>query len=145
MSGLGLIIVLALAAAALFAGWRVFAGRGDLVEYRPRRGAAGVKATPTMGDAAEDPGADSGADASAAGDRPALYAQPSEGAPDDLTRLRGVGPKMAAALNAEGVFYLSQVAAWSDGEADWIDARIAARGRVRRDDWPGQARAMLAG
>ena len=71
-----------------------------------------------------------------------LYESPMEGPPDDLKKLKGVGPKLEAQLHALGVYYFDQIAGWSDSEADWADVQIKGRGRIRRDDWVGQARAL---
>jgi predicted flap endonuclease-1-like 5' DNA nuclease len=65
---------------------------------------------------------------------------------DDLKRIKGVGPKLEKLLNSLGVTSYSQIAAWDDDEIDRIDARMGAfAGRIRRDDWPAQARYLDAG
>jgi len=59
---------------------------------------------------------------------------------DDLTRIKGLGPKAAAALVEGGVTRFAQIADWSESDvADW-DARINGRGRITRDNWVGQAK-----
>jgi len=63
-------------------------------------------------------------------------------APDDLKRIKGVGPKMEAALNGLGVFHYHQIANWSAAEAATLDDRLKARGRIARDGWIEQARAL---
>jgi predicted flap endonuclease-1-like 5' DNA nuclease len=53
---------------------------------------------------------------------------------DELERLKGVGPKLAAMLNARGISRFDQIARLSDSEVDRIDAELGAfRGRMRRD------------
>ncbi|MCP1167508.1 hypothetical protein [Limimaricola litoreus] len=65
------------------------------------------------------------------------------GEADDLKRLRGVGPKLEDQLNRLGVWHLSQIASWSEGEAAWIDDHLEGfKGRILRDDWIGQAREL---
>ena len=69
---------------------------------------------------------------------------PSEG--DDLTRLKGVGPRLADQLRALGVTRFGQIAQWDDADVDRIDAQLGRfQGRIRRDDWREQARLLAAG
>jgi predicted flap endonuclease-1-like 5' DNA nuclease len=65
-------------------------------------------------------------------------------APDDLTRLTGIGPKLAGALNARGVTTFAQLAAWTDDEAAAFDAELKLLGRVGRDAWIAQARRLAS-
>jgi len=65
---------------------------------------------------------------------------------DDLTRIKGLGPKLAEQLHGLGVTTFAQIAAWDEAEIDRIDAQLGRfQGRIRRDDWPGQARLLAAG
>ena len=65
---------------------------------------------------------------------------------DDLTRLKGVGPKLAAMLHGLGVTGFDDIAGWDDAAIDRIDARLGQfSGRIRRDDWVTQARLLAAG
>lgn len=64
---------------------------------------------------------------------------------DDLTAIKGLGPKAEAALKAEGVTSYIQIAAWSDEEVKRFDDLINGRGRIKRDDWVGQAKTLAAG
>lgn len=76
---------------------------------------------------------------------PTLDAPRSEG-PDDLQRIRGVGPKLEALCNRLGFWHYDQIAAWSEAEVEWVDRHLEGfRGRVRRDDWVAQARALTEG
>ena len=66
--------------------------------------------------------------------------------PDDLRRIKGVGPKLVALLHGLGVTRYAQIAAWSDEDIDRIDAQLGAfAGRIRRDNWVDQARLLAAG
>lgn len=63
---------------------------------------------------------------------------------DDLTKIKGLGPKAAAALHDGGVTRYDQIAAWSAKDIEDWDTRINGRGRITRDDWVGQAKALSA-
>ncbi len=65
---------------------------------------------------------------------------------DDLTRLKGVGPKLAAQLGDMGIASFAQIAAWTDADIDRVDAQLGRfQGRIRRDGWVEQARLLAAG
>ena len=64
---------------------------------------------------------------------------------DDLTRIKGIGPRLEEMLHDLGVYTFAQVAAWSEEEADRVDDNLTAfKGRVRRDDWRAQAKDLKA-
>ena len=65
---------------------------------------------------------------------------------DDLTRIKGLGPKLAATLNGLGVTSFAQIAAWDEAEITRIDSQLGRfQGRIQRDDWVGQARFLAEG
>ena len=58
----------------------------------------------------------------------------ASGPPDDLERLKGVGPKFASMLNERGITRYEQLATLSDGEVERLDQSLGAfRGRLQRD------------
>jgi len=60
---------------------------------------------------------------------------------DDLTRIKGLGPKAQAALAGLGIHRYAQLAALDPAQAAEIDARLGAfKGRLFRDRWIEQAR-----
>lgn len=61
---------------------------------------------------------------------------------DDLKRISGIGPKLEQVLNGRGIERYADIAAWSDADIEHIDAELGFDGRIRRDDWVGQARAL---
>ena len=72
--------------------------------------------------------------------------QAAKGKNDDFSKLKGVGPKAAEAIVAAGVTSLEQIAAWSDEDVAWADENIkGAKGKASRDDWRGQAKALIEG
>lgn len=69
-----------------------------------------------------------------------------EAATDDLTRLKGVGPKLAAQLAELNIVSFRQIAAWTRSDIQRIDAQLGRfQGRIERDDWVEQARLLTAG
>ncbi|HEY0958301.1 MAG TPA: hypothetical protein VGE05_03400 [Novosphingobium sp.] len=65
---------------------------------------------------------------------------------DDLRRIKGVGPKLAALLHSLGITSYAQVAAWTDADIDRIDAKLGTfAGRIRRDSWVEQAKLLAGG
>lgn len=63
-----------------------------------------------------------------------------EAALDDLTKLVGVGPKLAASLADLGVTKFSQIAAWTPDELASYDQLLNLRGRAEREAWIAQAK-----
>ena len=68
-----------------------------------------------------------------------------QGAADDLKRISGVGPKLEALLNELGFWHFHQIAAWGPSEVEWVDARLKFKGRITRDNWIDQAKALMSG
>jgi predicted flap endonuclease-1-like 5' DNA nuclease len=62
---------------------------------------------------------------------------------DDLTRLVGIGPKLAASLAELGVTRFSQIAAWTPDELASIDQLLGLKGRAERDAWVAQAKRFV--
>jgi predicted flap endonuclease-1-like 5' DNA nuclease len=70
----------------------------------------------------------------------------ASGPPDNLQTLKGVGPKLAAQLNANGITRFDQLAALSSNEVEILDSRLGAfRGRVARDRLVEQAAYLARG
>jgi NADH-quinone oxidoreductase subunit E len=75
--------------------------------------------------------------------RPAGIEKPA--AVDDLTLISGVGPKIEGTLHSLGIYTFSQIAAWKKAEREWVDGYLNFRGRIERDDWVKQAKALAKG
>jgi NADH-quinone oxidoreductase subunit E len=83
--------------------------------------------------------------ANAVGDRPAALATPRSGAPDDLKRIKGVGPVNEKNLHALGVFHFDQIAVWTLAEIRWVGTYLAFPGRIHRERWVAQADTLAKG
>ena len=65
---------------------------------------------------------------------------------DDLTRLKGVGPKFAARLHELGITRYAQLAGLSENEVAMLDEKLGPfRGRLVRDRVPEQADYLARG
>lgn len=75
--------------------------------------------------------------------KPAPMEKPAQ--PDDLKAIGGIGPKLEKVLNELGIWTYGQVAALQPAELAWLDDHLGFAGRIGRDDWVGQAKALSAG
>jgi len=99
------------------------------------RGIAGEAAAATSNIAAEILGAPV---------RQALDGQ--EGGSDDLSRIKGIGPRFAETLNGLGFTRYDQIAALTPTEVERLDAQLGAfRGRIARDRIVEQADYLARG
>lgn len=68
---------------------------------------------------------------------------PTDGAPDDLKLIKGIGPKFEKDLNGKGVYYFRQIAAWKKKDIEMVDGVIDSfPGRIERDEWVKQAKGL---
>ena len=79
------------------------------------------------------------------GRRPEGMAAPGEGGADNLTRIKGIGPANQRKLNGLGIWHFAQIAAWSGDEVAWIGSYLAFPGRIEREGWVEQAKALAGG
>jgi len=71
--------------------------------------------------------------------KPSTLPAPRDGSPDNLTQIKGIGPKIQASLHAMGIYHLDQIAGWNKANVEWVDTRLAFKGRIRRERWVEQA------
>lgn len=75
------------------------------------------------------------------GTKPQGIDGPRGGKPDDLKRIKGVGPKLEKLLHSMGFYHFDQIAVWTGEEVAWVDDNLEGfKGRVTRDEWIAQAR-----
>lgn len=67
------------------------------------------------------------------------------GRPDDLKKIRGIGPQNERRLHGLGIWHFSQIAAWSEDNVKWVGSYLAFAGRIDREKWIAQARDLAAG
>lgn len=148
------VLMAALAAAAILVIWY-----GALLRRRRKRAETQVEQN---FEAAEEHGATSepttSVDAEGVATRSADVPQPTGDAAappptsdggvfaDDLTQIKGLGPKLAATLAERGITRIDQLAALGPEEEAALDAQLGTfSGRMARDRWVEQARLLSAG
>lgn len=65
------------------------------------------------------------------------------GAPDELTKLNGVGPQLEKRLNEGGIFHYWQIAAMTPADIEKADTELKLNGRIERDGWIQQAKDLI--
>ena len=71
-----------------------------------------------------------------------LLNEPIGGQPDDLKKIKGIGPKLESVLHHNGVYHFSQIAAWNAKSIAMMNARLSFKGRIEREKWVSQAKAL---
>lgn len=69
-------------------------------------------------------------------------AAPRGGKADRLIDIKGIGPVNERKLNEHGIFHFDQIASWKKADVIAAEAYLAFDGRIAREDWIGQAKAM---
>ena len=68
---------------------------------------------------------------------------PTDGTPDDLKKIKGIGPKFEGDLNSKGIYYYRQIGAWKAADVKMVEALIdSIPGRIKRDEWVKQGKAL---
>lgn len=62
------------------------------------------------------------------------------GAPDDLTKLSGMGPDAVQKLNDGGIYHFWQIAAMTPADVTKVDHDLKLGGKIEREGWVAQAR-----
>ena len=68
-----------------------------------------------------------------------------KGDADDLKQIDGVGPVLEKKLNEYGIYHFWQIVAFSPEDIAKIDEDLNFKGRIDRDDWIKQAKALQEG
>jgi NADH-quinone oxidoreductase subunit E len=69
---------------------------------------------------------------------------PTDGAPDDLKVIKGIGPVFEKELNEKGIYYYHQIGAWKAADIKMIESDVLTKfpGRIKRDEWVKQGKAL---
>lgn len=74
--------------------------------------------------------------------KPAQDRLPIDDVEEDLTQIKGIGPKMAEKLYEQGIKNFNQLATMNAKFAEQLDDVLRAQGRILREDWIGQAKKL---
>lgn len=66
-----------------------------------------------------------------------------DGEADDLKEISGVGPVLEEKLNKFGIYHYRQITELSKSDIAEIDEALDFKGRIERDDWLKQAKALM--
>jgi len=61
---------------------------------------------------------------------------------DDLTRIKGVGPKIKSKLVDAGISTFEQIATWKKSDIASFEKELNFKGRIQRDSWVKQAKKL---
>lgn len=106
---------------------------GTVVAAEPAALAASSAALPPVEGEAQIPG-----------QRPGGLVAARGGKPDDLKLIKGVAEQNEARLQALGIWHFEQIANWTPENVEWVCSYLAFPGRIEREDWVGQAKALAA-
>jgi predicted flap endonuclease-1-like 5' DNA nuclease len=76
------------------------------------------------------------------GERPAGLVAARDEQADDLKLIKGIGRQNEARLHGLGIWHFDQIAAWTAENVEWTGGYLAFPGRIEREDWVGQAKAL---
>jgi len=79
------------------------------------------------------------------GQRPVGFVAPRGGVPDDLQRIKGIGPQNEGRLHALGIWHFSQITGWTRENVHWVGSYLSFPGRIDRERWIEQATELAAG
>ena len=101
-------------------------------------------ATSLVGEVAPAPAAPSNSSITVPANRQERDPVHENSAPDDLKLISGIGPNLQQKLGALGIDRFVQIAEWTSEDIASFDDRLSFHGRIERDDWVGQAKALAA-
>ncbi|MEM6383687.1 MAG: NADH-quinone oxidoreductase subunit NuoE [Pseudomonadota bacterium] len=79
----------------------------------------------------------------AASSQPVALDAARDGKADDLKRIKGIGKVLEGKLNGLGIWHFDQIAAWGDEQTNWVNSHLSFSGRIQREDWIEQAKALV--
>lgn len=103
------------------------------------------KETEAKTEVVEEKSAEESSEKNVSANEPALLTEARSGGKDNLSRIKGIGPKIEETLNAKGIFHFDQIASWTEDNVKWADETLSFSGRVTREEWIEQAKVLASG
>lgn len=72
-------------------------------------------------------------------------ASPAAADGDDLKKISGIGPRLEQELKARGIVRYADIASLTKAAVKKLDSELGLEGRIGKDDWAGQAKALSGG
>ena len=77
------------------------------------------------------------------GQKPELLSEPRDGKKDNLTEIKGIGPKVEEKLNDAGIYHFEQIANWSEANMLWLEAHTLFASRAKKELWIEESKSFL--
>ncbi|MCP4183484.1 MAG: ATP-binding cassette domain-containing protein, partial [Hyphomicrobiales bacterium] len=74
--------------------------------------------------------------------KPRALPNPRKTGTDKLSLIKGIGSKIQGQLNEFGIFHFDQIADWKKPECNWVNEHLKFNGRIEREEWVKQAKAL---
>lgn len=110
----------------------------DAKPAEPKKAPA-KKAAPKAAEAAAPAATDDGP-----AKKPKVLKKARAGGADDLKQIKGIGKVLEDKLHGLGIFHFDQIAAWGADEVNWVNDHLSFKGRIQREEWIPQAKALAA-
>jgi NADH-quinone oxidoreductase subunit E len=77
------------------------------------------------------------------GKKPELLLEARDGKKDNLTDIKGIGPKVEEKLNAAGIYHFEQIANWTEANMLWLEAHTLFASRAKKELWIEESKSFL--
>ena len=78
------------------------------------------------------------------GEKPELLSAPRNGEKDNLTDIKGIGPKVEEKLNDSGIYHFDQIANWTEENMIWLEAHTLFASRAKKEAWVIESKSLLS-
>jgi predicted flap endonuclease-1-like 5' DNA nuclease len=76
-------------------------------------------------------------------EKPQLFTDAKAPKKDNLTQIKGIGPKVEEQLNKTGIYTFEQIANWTEKNIKWLEKNTNFAHRAKKDLWIEQAKTFI--